>query len=1115
MAVSSANGATLWIKVKADASDAQKSMQGLFAAMKITSQTTSRDQINTLKLTLRAQEETDKSRVRSLNFVAQEDLKLTRLKIKNLTDYEKTLTEQTRREIMLRREATRETEKEANKQSSFMKAVMSSRFALPGTNGNVMPLIGQTLRGGAGAVAGMAAIGAAGFAADELVKSKKAASDLNETISKSSVIFKQNQSAMEAWANNAATSMAMTKRDALEAASTFAVLLQNMGKVSGKDGAEYSKRLVQMATDLSSLHNVPVAQALEDIRSALTGQIEPMRKYGVTIDEVTLKHKAMEMGVRVSAGALDPATKTMAIYKTLLDQTKYAAGDFARTSDQVANQERILQAQIENLRGELGKNFLPLYKNLLNLTNDIAKSANVAAIGFGALFGKMSELNNGKVKSGGFLEFLATTLRGAGQVTGFNAVMGAAQRAGNGKSAEGRLTQSNRDSVTLTRAYNTIIGGGIPTDMAEVQSAIEAQGLKMPQGMTDVRSDLLPVIVQARGVALKSMKARSLPIQGPESLPVTGGVKPSTGASAKNLEAKLIPLQRQYAEAMETYQKTGSTKARARLESLSQQIYRTEMDVAAAQKAANPMSDPEAATVANARALDGLKQRQDALKKVDEAAGRLSAEDKANAQRVLSSKTLESNKRAFQTLLGNLSEASTPEEISNISSALGGLQRTIQAGEAGAIQSEYQAQVTANPRYTQTAKAQRIGAKSVAAAEDASRSEQIQKAIDTANERIKNAKVKEADQTEKRAVETQKDYVDMLKAEREELQAQESIAHSESERLAILLKRLDNEARQSEAQYSLDMLKAGTNPIEAKAATSAFNARKTGIFAQRVNGINGINSAMIDDAIQSGIIDLNPFRNGERGEYRNAPSKYADQVGGFDRVAYRQGVLQNAGESASQAFSTAGDRAVVGLTMPGQRPGNVAKQFVQEMLGSARGIGAKLVTDSLKPAFTDLGKSLLQNVSGLKGSAKSLALAGSSLYSVYQAISNPKKRAGTFLGAALGFAAGSILPGLGNLEGAQIGASIGGMFAAGGSPPVGRVSLVGEPGADGRARPELFVPREPGNVLNQRQVEAVIGSAGGGSGIVNNFYGPVNDRLDVEIVTRQQESRRRLQALVG
>lgn len=188
----------------------------------------------------------------------------------------------------------------------------------------------------------------------------KAASDLNETLAKTSVVFGENADEVKAWAKTSSQSFGLSENAAASAAATYGNLFVSLG-IASDESTEMSKRLVELAGDLASFNNVDPTEALDALRSGLVGETEPLKRFGVNMNEATLKAQAMKMGlIDTTKQALDPATKAAAAYALILEQTKTAQGDFARTSDGLANQMRILNAEWENAQAGLGQALLPV-----------------------------------------------------------------------------------------------------------------------------------------------------------------------------------------------------------------------------------------------------------------------------------------------------------------------------------------------------------------------------------------------------------------------------------------------------------------------------------------------------------------------------------------------------------------------------------------------------------------------------------------------------------------------------------------------------------------------------------------------------------------------------------
>lgn len=214
------------------------------------------------------------------------------------------------------------------------------------------------------AVGFAAAAGAVAVAAPLIMKATSDASDLQETISKSQVVFGKAAKGVQAWGETAADSLGMSKNAAIAAASDFAVLGRSAGK-SGKDLAGFSTDMVGLAADFASFHNASPEEAIAAIGSGLRGESEPLRKFGVLLNDATLKARAMKMGlIENTTEALTPQNKALAAQAEIMAQSKIAQGDFARTSDGLANTQRRLSATFEDLSAEAGKGFLPIAEKI-------------------------------------------------------------------------------------------------------------------------------------------------------------------------------------------------------------------------------------------------------------------------------------------------------------------------------------------------------------------------------------------------------------------------------------------------------------------------------------------------------------------------------------------------------------------------------------------------------------------------------------------------------------------------------------------------------------------------------------------------------------------------------
>jgi hypothetical protein len=203
------------------------------------------------------------------------------------------------------------------------------------------------------AAAAGAAVGVTRFAA----QSVGAASDLDESLSKTRTVFGDASAAVEKFAQDAATNLGLSEQAALEATSTFGNLFTAMGINTGK-ASSLSQEIVQLAADLASFNNIEVEEAILALRSGLVGETEPLRRLGVNLSAARINAEALSSGLAETKGQIDAAAKAQAAFALIMDDTATAQGDFARTSDGLANTTRTLKAAVDDAKASIGVGFV-------------------------------------------------------------------------------------------------------------------------------------------------------------------------------------------------------------------------------------------------------------------------------------------------------------------------------------------------------------------------------------------------------------------------------------------------------------------------------------------------------------------------------------------------------------------------------------------------------------------------------------------------------------------------------------------------------------------------------------------------------------------------------------
>ena len=202
-------------------------------------------------------------------------------------------------------------------------------------------------------------VGAA-FASKPLVD---AAVDVQESLSKNTVVFGQAAEGVAAFADTAADALGMSRRQALEATGTFGTLAAAM-KIPEAQAADMATTMTQLAADMASFNNASPEETLIALQSGLRGEAEPLRRFGVLLDAATMKQEALKQGlIDNEKMALTPSQKALAAYGLILEQTQIQQGDFERTSDGLANTQRRLSANFDDVKEKLGTILLPAFES--------------------------------------------------------------------------------------------------------------------------------------------------------------------------------------------------------------------------------------------------------------------------------------------------------------------------------------------------------------------------------------------------------------------------------------------------------------------------------------------------------------------------------------------------------------------------------------------------------------------------------------------------------------------------------------------------------------------------------------------------------------------------------
>jgi hypothetical protein len=216
------------------------------------------------------------------------------------------------------------------------------------------------------ATAGIA-IGAIGAG---LAKTVQTASSYAESVNAVNVAFGKSAQGIIDFGKTAATTLGVSQVDFNNAAVRFSAFAERIVG-SGGDASKFIAEISTRASDFASVFNIDVSEALQVFQSGLAGEAEPLKRFGINLLDSEVKAYAAANGIGAIGKELTETEKVQARYGLLLQATSKTQGDFANTSDGLANQLRILKAEVSNTQIEIGNQLLPVMAELLPIVRDL------------------------------------------------------------------------------------------------------------------------------------------------------------------------------------------------------------------------------------------------------------------------------------------------------------------------------------------------------------------------------------------------------------------------------------------------------------------------------------------------------------------------------------------------------------------------------------------------------------------------------------------------------------------------------------------------------------------------------------------------------------------------
>lgn len=134
------------------------------------------------------------------------------------------------------------------------------------------------------------------------------------------------------WVDTVSDALGLDPAPMMRYMGVFQMIASGFG-LSADNAYKMSKNLTQLTYDISSFYNLNIDEAAQKVQSAISGELEPVRRLGYALDQATLKQIALNNGIKESITNMTQAEKAQLRYIALLTQNQAVQGDMARTID--------------------------------------------------------------------------------------------------------------------------------------------------------------------------------------------------------------------------------------------------------------------------------------------------------------------------------------------------------------------------------------------------------------------------------------------------------------------------------------------------------------------------------------------------------------------------------------------------------------------------------------------------------------------------------------------------------------------------------------------------------------------------------------------------------------
>lgn len=201
----------------------------------------------------------------------------------------------------------------------------------------------------------------------------KLAMEAEEVDSKFNAVFKDSAPKMLRVIEDLKKHIHLTTTEMKESLATYGAMADGMG-LTEEAGLIFAESMVKLQGDLASFHDLNTEEAFNKIKSAISGEFEPLKQLGIVLNQAKVKQEALNLGIYDGTTALTTSQKAIAVQSLLVALMGDAVGDAEATTNSSMNAYKRLNRELKELAEGIGEFVVPAVNGLVSLVSGMVNS---------------------------------------------------------------------------------------------------------------------------------------------------------------------------------------------------------------------------------------------------------------------------------------------------------------------------------------------------------------------------------------------------------------------------------------------------------------------------------------------------------------------------------------------------------------------------------------------------------------------------------------------------------------------------------------------------------------------------------------------------------------------